>query len=139
MTTTDDTSYALTAARRAVVGEVKAEMARKGLTPTEVGRITGKGQQYWSRRTTGTVPFDVDDFAALSTILQVPMSRFVPSVIPTDEGPGGASNNADRRSYFMSPVSDSNRRPPLYIVDGSSLEDDGPGSWPAELPKLKTA
>lgn len=115
----------LSHARRAVVGEVKAEMARKGLTPTEVGRITGKGQQYWSRRTTGEVAFDVDDFATLSQILRVPMSRFMPDVIPGDSD--------------ESPVSDSNRRPPLYIVDGSGLDDEGPGSWPGEAPKRKTA
>lgn len=117
-----DKSYTISAARALVIGEVKAEMARKGVTPTELGRLTGRGQQYWSRRTTGITPFDVDDFAVLSEILQVPMSRFMPEYTPGD-GDG-------------SPLSDLNRRPSLYIVGGSGLED---AVWPAEPDKLKLA
>ena len=128
-------------ARAVVIGEVKAEIARKGLTVTDIGRITGRGQQYWSRRTTGETPFDVDDLGRLSTILQVPMSRFIPEVImdepenPMPDIPArGGGIEDSRRRYFMSPLSDSNRRPPLYIVDDSRQM-----AWPAEQPKKKHA
>ena len=85
--------------RAIVAGEVRAAITKGGLTPTDIGRITKRGQQYWSRRTTGVTPFDVDDFAVLSEILGVPMTTFLPPVTVGDP---------------ESPLSDLNRRPSLY-------------------------
>jgi len=39
----------------------------------------------------------------------------------------------------QSPLSDSNRRPTLYIVDGSEQDDIAAAEWPDEAPKMKDA
>lgn len=109
-----------------MIGEIKAEMARKGMTSTRLGELTEHNQQYWSRRFTGATPFDVDDLALLASTLQVPMWRFMPVERPGTDDPRGLR-------YITSPLSDSNRRPPLYIVDTPT-----DWAWPLEAPKRKT-
>jgi transcriptional regulator with XRE-family HTH domain len=110
-----------------VVGEVRAEMGRKRITASELGRRTGRPQQYWSRRLTGLTALDVDDLATLSFILEVPMAKFVPNVVlqpqpdpenteaPRPNGPGGVSL----------PELDSNQQPAGFTLRAvESLDDD---------------
>lgn len=61
-------------------------MARKRGSQTELARRTGKQQQYWSRRIVGEVPFDVNDLAAISAYLEVPVTALVS---PLDGMSGG--------------------------------------------------
>lgn len=70
--------------RSAVIAEVRAEMGRQRVNASALGRIIVPNQQYWSRRLTGHTAFDIDDLAALSRVLQVPMSRFVPAIVVGD-------------------------------------------------------
>lgn len=94
--------------RSAVIAEVRAEMGRQRVNASELGRVVGPNQQYWSRRLTGHTAFDIDDLAALSSVLQVPMSRFIPDVVAPgpDPKPGRASGGARgaRAIYFLDPV-----------------------------------
>jgi transcriptional regulator with XRE-family HTH domain len=82
-----------------------------------MARTIGTSQSYLSRRTNGFTAFDVDDLGAIADEFGITITELIN--MPRDD---------------WSPVSDSNRRPPLYIVDGS-LEYD----WPAEQPKRKAA
>jgi len=73
-----------TSARGLVIGAVRAEMARRNVNASKLARATDTKQQYWSRRLTGITPFDIDDLATLSFVLQVPMSAFTPDIIPSE-------------------------------------------------------
>jgi transcriptional regulator with XRE-family HTH domain len=128
MTTIDNTNSATTDARLAVIREVRAEMARAGINASQLAELTNRNQQFWSRRFTGEIAFDIDNLSAIAAVLNVPMWRFMPVERPGADDPRGIR-------YFESPLSDSNRRPPLYIV-GGSLDD---AQWPAAEPKLKPA
>jgi len=55
-----------------------------------------------------------------------------PAEAPDGPGGGGGASGDPR----LSPLTDSNRRPPLYIVGGSAFDDM---EWPAEEPKRKAA
>lgn len=81
--------------RALVIDEVRAEMGRRRVNASELGRRTQRPQQYWSRRLTGLTALDVDDLATLSSILEVPMSRFMPDVIvgPGPNGPDGRTSD----------------------------------------------
>jgi hypothetical protein len=80
--------------RALVIEEVRSVMGRRRLNASELGRRTGRPQQYWSRRLTGLTALDVDDLATLSLILEVPMSTFVPSYQPpTSPHPAGGGVN----------------------------------------------
>lgn len=73
--------------RELVAAEVRAELARQRQNSNSLPKHLGKSQRYWYERINAKLPFSVDDLAALSTLLQVPMSRFVPPVIaPTPHG-----------------------------------------------------
>lgn len=128
MTTIDNTNSATTDARLAVIREVRAEMARAGINASQLAELTDRNQQFWSRRFTGEIAFDIDNLSAIAAVLNVPMWRFMPIDRPGTDDPRG-------HRYLMSPLSDSNRRPSLYIVDGS-LET---AEWPDAEPKLKPA
>lgn len=92
-----------TSAREMVAAEVRAELARQRHNSNSLPRFLGKSQRYWYERLNARLSFSVDDLAALSAFLQVPMVQFIPSVIapnpstpdaenaPTD-GEGVASN-----------------------------------------------
>lgn len=63
-----------------VAAEVRAEMARQGVSQEVLGRRLGWSQRRVSRRvTTGktAVPFDVAELAAVATALGVPVTQFV--------------------------------------------------------------
>jgi transcriptional regulator with XRE-family HTH domain len=51
-------------------------MARNRITISELPELLGKSQSYWSRRINGEVALDVEDLAALASLLKVPASKF---------------------------------------------------------------
>lgn len=59
--------------------EVRAEMARQGVTQESLGVRTGWGQKRVSRRLTGKVPLDVVELAAIAEVLGVPAAQFLPT------------------------------------------------------------
>lgn len=70
-----------TSAREMVAAEVRAELARQRHNSNSLPRFVGKSQRYWYERLNARLAFSVDDLAALSAFLQVPMVQFIPAVI----------------------------------------------------------
>jgi transcriptional regulator with XRE-family HTH domain len=62
--------------RGQVAAEVRAELGRNRISVNRLPRALGKSQSYWSRRVTGEQPMDVDDLAALASLMDVPVSKF---------------------------------------------------------------
>jgi transcriptional regulator with XRE-family HTH domain len=73
--------------RGQVAAEVRAEMGRNRTTISELPRLIGKSQSYWSRRINGEVALDVEDLAALATLMEVPVSKFWEAVASTSSEP----------------------------------------------------
>lgn len=65
--------------QRAVAAEVRAEMARKKLTQTDVAQRLGVAQATVSRRLTGEVAFDVAELDQIAGLLGVAVQQFIPS------------------------------------------------------------
>lgn len=59
-----------------VAEEVRAELARRRLSVNKLPQLIGKSQSYWERRTSGKIPMDVEDLAALADALQVKITSF---------------------------------------------------------------
>lgn len=75
-----------------VAANVRAEMARRGVTANRLPALIGQTQSYWARRMTGRTPFDANDLLSLAGVLGVHAGVFFPA--PGDENapqatPGG--------------------------------------------------
>lgn len=57
--------------RAQVAGEVRALMARQRISGSRLAVMLGESQKWVSRRTTGEVPFDVDDLERIASALDV--------------------------------------------------------------------
>lgn len=77
--------YTLSGIRETVAGGVRAELARRRMSASELARQTGLKQSYLSRRMTGETPFNVDDLAQIAAALRVPMSTLIPSGLITSD------------------------------------------------------
>lgn len=60
-----------------VGANVKAEMSRKGKTQNDLARVLGMSQVGVSRRLRGVTAFNVDELAAVSEALQVPIDKLL--------------------------------------------------------------
>ena len=60
-----------------VAANVRAELARKGITQTDLAAKLRKSQPFVSRRLSGRVPFDVADLAAIASVLDIPIADLV--------------------------------------------------------------
>ncbi|MGK4189035.1 helix-turn-helix transcriptional regulator [Rothia koreensis] len=60
-----------------VAGNVKAALARRGVTQATAAAELEMSRVAFSRRVTGKVPFDVAELEALSVILRVPYRSLV--------------------------------------------------------------
>jgi len=67
-----------------VAGEVRAAMARRGVSQTALAAALGMSQAAVSRRLRGAIPLDVKELAAIAEILGVPMSVLVAPEIRDD-------------------------------------------------------
>jgi transcriptional regulator with XRE-family HTH domain len=95
-----------------VIGEVRAHMARQRLSSSELARMTGTKQPYWSRRLTGVTAFDVNDLAILAYVLKVPVSTFIPAIVPDGFPPAGQGKGpAGGAARPSLPELDSNQQP----------------------------
>lgn len=63
--------------RATVAGEVRAMMARRRITQTDLANKLGWTQSYVSRRLSGDVPFDIDELEVLADLFDVPVVRFL--------------------------------------------------------------
>ena len=57
-----------------VASSVRAEMARRKITQTELAESLGMTQPAISRRMSGAVPFDTEELGQIADLLGVPMS-----------------------------------------------------------------
>lgn len=60
-----------------VAANVRAELARKGITQTELAAQLNKTQPFVSRRLSGRVALDVADLASIATVLNISMAALV--------------------------------------------------------------
>ncbi len=67
-----------TAAQR-VAQEVRANMARRGRTQSDIATALGISQTAISRRLSGSVPWDVNELELVATALDVPLADLLPS------------------------------------------------------------
>lgn len=56
---------------------MRAELARKGITQTDLAAKLAKSQPFVSRRLSGRVPFDVADLAAIASVLDITVADLV--------------------------------------------------------------
>lgn len=70
----------------AIAGEIRAEMARKRITGSTMARMLGWGQQYLSRRLTGSVPLHVGEVVKIADYLEIPLERLFARVAPAQHG-----------------------------------------------------
>ena len=57
-----------------VGANVRAEMARRGITQTQLAGQIGKTQAQLSKRLAGQIPFDVNELTAVAGALGVPLT-----------------------------------------------------------------
>jgi transcriptional regulator with XRE-family HTH domain len=67
------------AVREAVAGAVRAELARRRLTQTDLAAALGLSQQAASRRLAGKVPFDIDELSRVADLLRVRLVDLLPA------------------------------------------------------------
>ncbi len=67
-----------TAAQR-VAQEVRANMARRGRTQSDIATALGISQTAISRRLSGSVPWDVNELELVATALDVPIAELLPT------------------------------------------------------------
>lgn len=100
-----------------VAAEIRAQIARKGLSGRQLAFRLGKSQPWMSRRLTGDVAFDVNELDQIAAVLGVSARDFFPE---NDEGPrhgGGGLNLSDSEMRFVMalraslPGLDSNQEP----------------------------
>lgn len=64
---------AIDSAKRAACANIRAEMARSGLTQQDIANRIGKTRQAVSRRLTGLTEFRLDELAQIADLLDVPL------------------------------------------------------------------
>ena len=68
---------AQTTTAASAAGNVRAELARAGLSATRAARDIGWSNSRMFRRLNGGIPFDVDELQVLSDYLNVPVETFL--------------------------------------------------------------
>lgn len=63
-----------------MAANVRAELARKGISQSELAAKLNKSQPFISRRLLARVPFDVAELAGIAAILEIPMAVLVGEV-----------------------------------------------------------
>jgi predicted transcriptional regulator len=61
-----------------VAANVRAELARRSLSQTDLARMLGTTQQAVSRRISGKVPFDTEELNSIAEQLGVPVASLIP-------------------------------------------------------------
>lgn len=78
----DSGTVSETPTREQVAEEIRALLARRKLSASELARKMGVSQPYLSRRLTGDVAIDVDDLQTIARLLGVGMSDLLPREEP---------------------------------------------------------
>jgi transcriptional regulator with XRE-family HTH domain len=62
-----------------IVKEIRAEMARQGISQTRLGELTGRTQNTVSRRLTGQVQLSMGEIEEFAIALDVPVDQLMSS------------------------------------------------------------
>lgn len=65
--------------REAIGAEVRAGLARKGLTQKQLAAVLGVTETTLSGRIRGRTPFDTDELALISDLIGVPIAELLPA------------------------------------------------------------
>lgn len=65
-----------------VAANVRAELARKGLSQRALADVLGKSQTYIYRRLNGETPFTIDDLALIAGHLEIPLAALIADSSP---------------------------------------------------------
>lgn len=89
--------------RSRIAEEIRALLARRRMSASELARVIGVTQPYISRRLTGDTPLDVDDLAKIADALGVHISDLLPRpmegrLITTAAPRGGTGPGTNERS-----------------------------------------
>lgn len=82
--------------RYVAAAEVRAELARQRKTSQALAKALGISPQAMSRRTTGDLPFDLDELEAAAAFLDVPITQLLgrrEGLVPSD---GKVASDAQR-------------------------------------------
>lgn len=66
-----------------VGANVRAEMARRGITQTQLAEQIGRSQPQLSKRLTGAIPFDINELTAVAEALSVPIEKLTTTTAAT--------------------------------------------------------
>ena len=66
-----------------VGANVRAEMARRGITQTQLAEQIGRSQPQLSKRLTGASPFDINELTAVADALSVPIEKLTTTTAVT--------------------------------------------------------
>ncbi|MFT9771111.1 helix-turn-helix domain-containing protein [Brevibacterium casei] len=66
----------------AVAANVRAELARQGMSQRALADILGKSQTYIYRRLNGETPFTIDDLALIAGHLEIPLAALIADSSP---------------------------------------------------------
>ena len=64
--------------REEAAGELRALLARRRISASQLGRMLGWKQSYMARRIDGRVALDLDDLQAIAAALDVPVAALLP-------------------------------------------------------------
>lgn len=68
--------------RKQIGANVRAEMARLGLSQDQLGEILGIGRSQISRRLTGVIGFEAAELVRIAAELDIPVSRLAEAPTP---------------------------------------------------------
>lgn len=66
--------------RRTIVGAVRAEMARRGVTQHALAEKLGRPQPWLAKRLLGQVPFRAEEIVSIAQLLEVDPAVLLPAV-----------------------------------------------------------
>lgn len=72
-------------------GEVRASLARRGLSQDDLASHLGVSRAYVYRRVNGFVPFTIQDLRSIAAFVEVPLTSLLspPTVAASPAAPGG--------------------------------------------------
>jgi transcriptional regulator with XRE-family HTH domain len=109
--------------REETAGELRALLARRRVSASELSRRLGWKQSYMARRIDGRVALDVDDLQAIANALQVSVLDLLPKSVHT----GATSATMDRNSRLTERPTPTQHRPKDNRPTGHPSPSEPPG------------
>lgn len=107
-----------------VAEELRATLARRRLSASELARMTGMTQRAVSRRLTGEKTIDVDDLEVIARALDMEVADLLPTRARASSGDPGVNNvycvPSDPADDLVSPDRVTTGRPEPHVVPAQS-------------------